>query len=350
MTPLPPGAPAFLPGFLPGLLAGARFTAKRLAGAVLVLLVLSFALYSLFYLLPGDPARLACGERCNPAQVTQVRERLGLDEPVYAQYLHFLQGVFVGRDYSAGTGVQHCAASCLGLSHQNDQPVSTLIVAGFPATLSLAVGAMTLCLLLGVGTGLLSALRRGGVTERVLTVLTLAGTGTPVFILGLLLLMAVCAYLQWLPFPSYVPLSQDPEQWAWNMLLPWLTLGLFESAKYARLTRSSTLEVLAEDHIRTFRAYGVGERAVVTRHALRGALPPVIALSALDLGTMLGGAMITESLFGLPGLGRLLIESVRSVDLPVVVGIVLVIGTAVVLANAVADVLYALADRRVLST
>lgn len=328
----------------------ARFLAKRLVGAALVLLVLSVVLYCLFYLLPGDPARLACGERCNTAQVAQVRERLGLDESVYAQYLHFLQGIFVGRDYSAGASMEHCAAPCLGFSHQNDQPVTTLIAEGFPATLSLALGAMTLCLLLGVGTGLLSALRRGGVTERALTVLTLIGSGTPVFILGVLLLMTVCAYLQWLPFPSYVPLSQDPEQWAWNMLLPWLTLGLFESAKYARLTRSATLEVLAEDHIRTFRAYGVSERAVVGRHALRGALPPVIALTAVDLGMLMGGAMITESLFGLPGLGKLLIESVREVDLPVVVGIVLVIGTAVVLANALADVLYALVDRRVLSS
>ncbi|GAA3045243.1 ABC transporter permease [Streptomyces roseofulvus] len=324
-----------------------RFVLRRLVGALVVLLVLSAALYALFYLLPGDPARLACGERCTPAQVDQVRERLGLDEPVYAQYLHFLQGVVVPRDYAAAGSPLPCAAPCLGLSYQNDQPVTALIAAGLPATASLALGAMVVWLLLGVGTGLVSALRRGGPAERVLTVLTLAGTGTPVFVLGLLLLMAVCAHLQWLPFPTYVPLTQDPEQWAWNMLLPWLTLGLFESAKYARLTRSSTLETLAEDHIRTFRAYGLGERAVVTRHALRGALPPVIALSALDLGSMMGGAMITESLFGLPGLGRLLIESVRSVDLPVVVGIVLVIGAAVVLANAVADVLYTLADRRV---
>lgn len=184
-------------------------------------------------------------------------------------------------------------------------------------------------------------------TERALTVLTLAGTGMPVFILGLLLLMLVCAYMRWLPFPSYVPLSQDPEQWAWNMLLPWLTLGFFESAKYARLTRSSTLETLAEDHIRMFRAYGVGERAVVTRHALRGAVPPVIALNANDLGSVVGGAVLTETLFGIPGIGKTLVDAVRLVDVPVVVGVVLVTGTAVVLANVVADLLYAAADRRV---
>ncbi|MEU6978528.1 MULTISPECIES: ABC transporter permease [unclassified Streptomyces] len=327
-----------------------RYLLKRLAGAALVLLVLSALVYGLFYLLPGDPARLACGERCNPQQIAQVREQLGLNDGILVQYLHFLQGVVTGRDYSTGTALTHCDAPCLGLSYQNDQQVTQLILERLPATASLALGAMVIWLVVGVGTGLLSALRRGGLTERTLTVLTLAGTGTPVFILGLLLLMVVCAYLQWLPFPTYVPLGEDPEQWAWNMLLPWLTLGFFESAKYARMTRSSTLETLAEDHIRTFRAYGVGERAVVTRHALRGAVPPVIALSALDLGTMFGGAVLTESLFGIPGLGKTLIDSVRHIDLPVVVGVVLLMGVAVVVANVVADLLYALADRRVVLT
>ncbi|MGW4856290.1 ABC transporter permease [Streptomyces sp. NPDC004288] len=327
-----------------------RFVLKRLAGAVLVLLALSVLVYALFYLAPGDPARLACGERCNPQQIAQVREQLGLNEGVFSQYLHFLQGVLAGRDYSTGTGVTHCDAPCLGLSYQNDQQVTRLVLERLPATASLALGAMVVWLVVGVGTGLLSALRRDGATERVLTVLTLAGTGTPVFILGLLLLMAVCAYLQWLPFPSYVPLGEDPEQWAWNMLLPWLTLGFFESAKYARLTRSSTLETLAEDHIRTFRAYGVGERAVVTRHALRGAVPPVIAVSAVDIGSMFGGAVLTESLFGIPGLGKTLLDGVRTIDLPVVVGVVLVMGAAVVLANVLADLLYAAADRRVVLT
>ncbi|CAM5385747.1 ABC transporter permease [Streptomyces tanashiensis] len=327
-----------------------RFVLKRLAGAVLVLLALSVLVYALFYLAPGDPARLACGERCNPQQIAQVREQLGLNDSAFVQYLHFLQGVFTGRDHSTGTSVTHCDAPCLGLSYQNDQQVTQLVLERLPATASLALGAMVIWLLVGVGTGLLSALRRGGVTERALTVLTLAGTGTPVFILGLLLLMAVCAYLQWLPFPSYVPLGEDPEQWAWNMLLPWLTLGFFESAKYARLTRSSTLETLAEDHIRTFRAYGVGERSVVARHALRGAVPPVIAVSAVDLGSMFGGAVLTESLFGIPGLGKTLLDGVRTIDLPVVVGVVMVMGTAVVLANVLADLLYAAADRRVVLT
>ncbi|GCD35046.1 ABC transporter permease [Streptomyces chrestomyceticus JCM 4735] len=326
------------------------YALRRLGGGLLVLFLLTVAVYALFYVAPGDPAKLACGPRCNPGQIQQVRERLELDAPVLTQYLHFLQGLVAGRDFSSGTGVLHCDAPCLGLSYQNGSPVTALLADRLPVTASLALGSMVLWLLLGVGTGLVSALRRGGTTERVLTGLTLAGTATPVFITGLLLLMVFCAYLQWLPFPSYVPLSEDPEQWAWNLLLPWTALALLESAKYARLTRSSTLETLAEDHIRTFRAYGVRERSVVTRHALRGALPPVIALTALDLGTMFGGAMLTEELFGLPGIGQLLVHSVRVVDLPVVVGVVLGTGAAVIVANVVADVLYALADRRVALT
>ncbi|MFH8786139.1 ABC transporter permease [Streptomyces roseoverticillatus] len=320
---------------------------RRAAGALAVLLVLSVVVYATFYIAPGDPARLACGPRCNPGQIAQVRAQLSLGDPVYLQYWHFLQGIVAGHDYSTGTALLHCDAPCFGLSYQNNQQVTDMLIERLPATASLAVGAMAVALLLGTGTGLLSALRRGGITERVLTWLTLAGTATPVFISGLGLLMLFCAYLAWLPFPTYVPLTGDPEQWAWNMLLPWAALGLLESAKYARLMRSSMLETLAEDHIRTFRAYGVAERKLVTRHALRGAVAPVIALSAADFGSMFGGAVLTEMMFGLPGIGALLVHATTTLDLPVVVAVVMVTGTAVVIANIVADVLYAAADRRV---
>ncbi|GAA0496431.1 ABC transporter permease [Streptomyces sp. NPDC046215] len=320
---------------------------RRALGALAVVLVLSIVVYATFYLAPGDPARLACGPRCNPEQLRQVREQLSLDDPVYLQYWHFLQGIVVGHDYSTGTGVLHCEAPCFGLSYQNDQQVTDLITQRLPATASLAAGAMAVWLLLGTGTGLLSTLRRGRATERVLTWLTLAGTATPVFISGLALLMLFCAYLEWLPFPTYVPLGDDPEQWAWNMLLPWFALGLLESAKYARLTRSSMLETLAEDHIRTFRAYGVSERRLVVRHALRGAVAPVVALTAADFGSIFGHAVLTEMMFGLPGIGQLLVNATRTIDLPVVVAVVMVTGITVVIANIVADVLYAVADRRV---
>ncbi|MFD4944789.1 ABC transporter permease [Streptomyces sp. NPDC058239] len=323
------------------------FLLRRLGGALFVLLALSIVVYAAFYVAPGNVAQIACGPRCSPAQVAQVSEQLHLGDPLYMQYAHFLQGLFVGRDYSTGTGVLHCQAPCLGLSYQSDQQVTELILAKLPATASLAVGAFVLWMLLGVGTGLLSVWRRGRPTERILTGITLAGMATPVFVIGLLLIIILVTALQILPFPDYVPLTENPEQWAWNLLLPWISLALVSAAPYARMTRASMLETLAEDHVRTFRAYGVSERALVGRHALRGALAPVIALGALDIGSMFGGAVLTESLFGIPGVGRELVDAVKHVDLPVVVGLVLVTGFFVVLANAVADILQAMADRRV---
>ncbi|MEV5205231.1 ABC transporter permease [Streptomyces sp. NPDC053720] len=323
------------------------FLLRRLGGALFVLLALSVVVYAAFYVAPGNVAQIACGPRCSPAQVAQVSEQLHLGDPLYMQYWHFLQGLFAGHDYSTGTGVLHCQAPCLGLSYQSDQQVTELILAKLPATASLAVGAFVLWMLLGVGTGLLSVWRRGRPTERVLTWITLAGMATPVFVIGLLLIIVLVTALQILPFPDYVPLTEDPEQWAWNLLLPWISLALVSAAPYARMTRASMMETLAEDHVRTFRAYGVSERALVGRHALRGALAPVIALGALDIGSMFGGAVLTESLFGIPGVGRELVDAVKHVDLPVVVGLVLVTGFFVVLANAVADILQAMADRRV---
>ncbi|MFJ9099945.1 ABC transporter permease [Streptomyces sp. NPDC102405] len=323
------------------------FALRRTVSAVLTLLALSVIIYVVFYATPGNVAQITCGPRCSPEQVHQVAQQLRLDDPLYLRYWHFLQGIVAGHDYSTGTSVEHCPAPCLGLSYQSDQQVTQIILNKLPVSMSLVVGAMVLWLLLGVGTGVLSAWRRGRFTERALTGLTLAGVATPVFVIGLVLMIVVCGQLELLPFPEYVALSDDPEQWMWGLLLPWVTLALAEAAYFARLTRASMLETLAEDHIRTFRAYGVGERSIVGRHALRGALAPIIALNANDFGSAVGGAVLVESLFGLPGIGQELVHAVSVVDLPVVVGMVLVIGFFVVLANAVADVLYAVADRRV---
>ncbi|MFI6250391.1 ABC transporter permease [Streptomyces sp. NPDC051016] len=328
----------------------AGFAVRRAVGALITLLAISVIVYVVFYVTPGNVAQITCGPRCSPEQVHQVTQQLRLDDPLYLRYWHFLVGIVAGQDYSTGTSVAHCPAPCLGLSYQSDQQVTQIILNKLPVSLSLVIGAMVLWLLLGVGTGVLSAWRRGRFTERALTGLTLAGISTPVFVIGLVLMIVVCGQLELLPFPEYVSFSDDPEQWAWNLLLPWLTLAIAEAAYFARLTRASMLETLAEDHIRTFRAYGVGERSIVGRHALRGALAPIIALNANDFGSAVGGAVLIETLFGLPGIGQELVHAVTVVDLPVVVGMVLVIGFFVVLANALADVLYAVADRRVVLT
>ena len=325
------------------------YLVRRLIGAIVVLLVLSAAVYLIFYALPGNPAQLVCGPKtCQADQLHRIETQMGLDQPIWLQYWHFLVGLFVGRDYAGGSQTIHCSAPCLGYSYQTGESVTGLLLDRLPVSASLVIGGFIIWVTVGVALGVLSALRRGRVVDKLTTALTLAGTSTPVFLVGLLLLIVFSVDLRWLPFPGYVPLTQNPLLWAQNLLLPWVALAIVSSAVYTRLTRTQMLETLSEDHIRTFRAYGLRERQVIARHALRGALTPLITIGTLDLATSLTGATLTESLFGLPGLGQLLVLSVRDIDLPVVVGVTLLAGTVIVVANTVADILYSVADRRVM--
>jgi peptide/nickel transport system permease protein len=326
----------------------AAYLIRRVLGALVVLLVLSAAVYVIFYALPGNPAQLVCGPKtCQADQLHRIETELGLDQPIYLQYWHFLVGIFAGRTFSGGPEAIHCAAPCLGYSYQTGEPVTSLLLDRLPVSASLVVGGFVIWVLVGVGLGVVSALRRGRALDRVVTTATLAGNSVPVFLVGLLLLIVFCVYLRWLPFPGYQPLTGNPALWAQNLVLPWVSLSVVSAAVYTRLTRTSMLETLAEDHIRTFRAYGLSESRVIRRHALRGALTPLITIGTIDLATSLTGATLTESLFGLPGLGQLLVTSVRNIDLPVVVGVTILAGAVIVVANMVADILYSVADRRV---
>ncbi|GAA2854640.1 ABC transporter permease [Actinoplanes cyaneus] len=320
---------------------------RRIVGGAIVLLVLSALIYTLFYLAPSDPAILACGKGCTPERLADVRAAMGLADPVWTQYWHFLQGIFTGRDYSLGPTVRHCPAPCLGYSFETSQPVTTLLMDRLPVSFSLAFGAEILSLLLGIGAGLLSGTRRFRWFDRLVNGLVLAGYATPVFLVGLLLLLLFCVHLQWLPFPQYVPFTTDPLLWAQNLLLPWIALAVIQTAAYARLTRAGLQESLAEDHIRTARAYGIPERRILWRKALRGALLPLVTLTAVDLAGIITSAVLTETMFGLPGVGQLLVGAVNQIDLPVVVGVTLLTGLIMVLANTAADLLYAAVDPRV---
>jgi peptide/nickel transport system permease protein len=320
---------------------------RRVAGAVLVLFGLAVIVYALFYLAPQDPAILTCGKGCTPERLAEVHAAMGLNDSVPVQFGHFLQGLVAGRDYPSGPQLRHCPAPCLGYSFETDQPVTALLADRLPVSASLAIGAEILSLIVGVGAGLLSGLRRFRVLDRLVNGLILAGYAVPVFLVGLLLLLVFCVYLKWLPFPSYVPLTSDPVAWARNLLLPWVALAVIQAAAYARLTRSGVQETLAEDYIRTARAYGIPERRIIWRRALRGAMVPLVTLSAIDLAAIMTSAVLTETMFGLPGVGQLLVGAVNQVDLPVVVGVTLLTGTLIVVANAVADLLYAAIDPRV---
>ncbi|HEV7963439.1 MAG TPA: ABC transporter permease [Actinoplanes sp.] len=320
---------------------------RRVAGAVLVLVGLAVIVYALFYLAPQDPAILTCGKGCTPERLADVRAAMGLDESVPAQFQHFLQGLVAGRDYPSGPQVRHCPAPCLGYSFETDQPVTALLADRLPVSASLALGAEILSLVVGVGAGLLSGLRRFRILDRLVNGLILAGYAVPVFLVGLLLLLVFCVYLRWLPFPSYVPLTTDPVAWARNLLLPWTALAVIQAAAYARLTRAGVQQTLAEDHVRTARAFGIPERRIIWRRALRGALVPLVTLTAIDLAAIMTSAVLTETMFGLPGVGQLLVGAVNQVDLPVVVGVTLLTGFLIVVANAVADLAYAAIDPRV---
>ncbi|MEZ0069676.1 peptide/nickel transport system permease protein [Streptacidiphilus sp. MAP12-20] len=324
-----------------------RFLLRRLAGAAAVLLVLAAVTYLLFYLLPGDPAVLACGKGCTAPQLDAVRHALGTDRSVPEQFWSFLSTLVLGHRFSTGPTTVWCSAPCLGYSYQSNEPVTQMLLDRLPVDVSLTLGAAALWLLLGIGAGLFSVLRPGTLRDRITNAVVLALGSTPVFVLALLLLMVACVWLKVLPFPSYVPLTEDPAQWAQNLLLPWLAIALVSAAGYTRLTRAGVLEALSLDHIRTLRAYGFPERRIVTRHAIRVALPTLATVAALDIGALLSGAVFTETMFGLPGLGKLAVEAAGTIDLPVVCGITLLAGALVVLANTAADLLHAALDPRV---
>ena len=314
-----------------------RFLFRRILFGVLVLWLISVAVFGLFFVAPHDPARTIAGRQATAQTVALVRHRLGLDQPVLAQYGHFLGRLLHGD---------------LGYSYYNSEPVRSLIFARLPVTLSLTVGGAVLWLILGVGIGVTAARRPRSVFDRGATVFVLGGLSMPTFLVGLLLLYVLffrlhLAGVDAFPGGGYVPFTQSPAQWAQHLVLPWLTLALVSAATYSRLTRGSLLGVLGEDYIRTARSKGLTERRVVYRHGLRSALTPVLTQLGIDVGALLGGAIVTENVFGLPGLGQMAVQSVTTQDLPVIVGIVLLAAFFVVAANIGVDLLYAVLDPRV---
>lgn len=314
-----------------------RFLARRLLLAVLVLWLISIAVFVLFFVAPHDPARLIAGRLATPQTVAAVRHRLGLDQPVLEQYGHFVGRLLHGD---------------LGYSYYSSEPVSKLLLSRLPVTASLAMGAAVIWLALGVGSGVLAARRPRSLVDRAATVFVLTGLSTPTFLVGILFLYVLffrlhLAGITVFPGGGYVPLTQSPLGWAQHLILPWLTLALVSAATYSRLTRASLLDVLGEDYITTARSKGLTERRVVYRHGLRSAVTPVVTQLGVDVGALLGGAVVTESIFGLPGLGQLAVQSVTTEDLPVIVGVVLVAAVFVVFANIIVDLLYAFLDPRV---
>ena len=323
------------------------FILRRLLATVLVMLALSLAVYLIFYAIPSDPARLGCGKPCTPDRLEQARHFMQLDQSILQQYLAFLRGIVAGRTFGEGTAAVQCQAPCFGYSFPLARPVTTLILDRLPITASIAIGAAVIWLVAGVSLGTSAALRRGKLFDKLAVGAALLGVSAPAFLVGLLAILVFGFWLNMVPVNGYVPLTESPVDWAWHLITPWLVLAALSSASYIRLTRSQMLEEMNLDHITTARAKGAGERRVVVVHGLRGVLVPIVTIFGLDLGQLLGGAIITEKVFSMQGLGELLINGVSQLDVAVVVGVTLFAAFLVILANLVVDVVHGVLDPRV---
>jgi peptide/nickel transport system permease protein len=328
---------------------------RRLIAAVGLVIVISIIVFAIFYLMPrlagASPETLAnryVGRTATGSTVEETAQRLGFYDPVPVQYWHWAKGVVVGTDVDLGSSVEHCPAPCLGYSFRNKDPVLPMIIERFPVTLSLAVGSSIIWLTFGLAVGVLSALRRGTFFDRAAMVVALAGVSMPIFWTGLMALSIFSYKLGWTPpGGSYTKLVDNPAQWAYSLLLPWTTLALLFSAQYARHTRAGMLETMGEDYIRTARAKGLRERKVVVKHGLRSALTPIVTIFGLDFGLLIGGAVLTETVFGLPGLGKMAIDATKNNDLPQVLAVVLITAVFVAVCNLIVDLLYGVLDPRV---
>jgi peptide/nickel transport system permease protein len=259
-----------------------------------------------------------------------------------------VKGLVAGTTYFTGTEDVSCPAPCLGYSFITQNPVLPDILDRLPVTISLALGAAILWLVGGVSAGVISALRRGSIIDRGVMAVALAGVSLPIFFTGLLSLSIFSYGLGWFPGGgTYVPFQVNPAEWAYHLILPWVTLAFLYAATYARLTRAGMLETMHEDYVRTARAKGLPERTVVRRHVMRATMTPIVTIFGLDLGLLLGGAILTESTFSLPGIGKYTVDAVQANDLPKVLGVTIVASIFIIMANLVVDIVYAVIDPRV---
>ena len=310
------------------------FLGNRLLQLIPTLFFVSVIIFSLQQLLPGDPATIMAGEERDPAVIEQIRRQYRLDQPIPVQYVYWVKGVLTGD---------------LGESMRIKKPVRELILQKLPVTLQLALMAIVISLLIGVSAGIVSAVKKGTVWDYAANVFALWGLSTPNFWLGIMLIFLFSVELGWLPASGYVPLTEDWRQSLASTVMPAFVLGNAIAAVLMRHTRGAMLQALGSDYVRTARAKGLFERAVVLKHAMRNALTPVITLGALELGTLLSGAVLTEQIFTIPGFGKLIVDAVFNRDYAVVQGVVLVTATTYIALNLLADIAYVLVNPRLRS-
>jgi peptide/nickel transport system permease protein len=312
------------------------FVVRRVLLGILVMWLVTVGTFVLFFVAPQDPARLLAGKNTTAAQIASINHRLGLDQPLIVQYWHYLDRLVHFN---------------LGTSYLTGASVNTILKQDLPPTLSVMAGGAVLWLIVGISVGILSATRARSVLDRVATTGVLIGITFPTFVVGLLLLLIVFKPLNQAGFhwinTGYEGPTQSIVGWLGHMILPWITIAAVSAATYTRLTRGALLETLGEDYVRTARAKGLTERRVLYRHAVRAALTPVVSQLGVDIGTLAGGAVVTEQVFSLGGIGQASVGAIFTGDAPVVLGIVLVAALFVVVANIVVDALYSVLDPRV---
>jgi len=326
-----------------------RFIGRRIFFAIVTILLVSAAVFAIFSFLPFDPAALTCGQRCTPQIIEGNRIKLGFDKPIYEQYWLFLSGIFAGRTYGSGSAAFSCPAPAFGYSFNENACVTDMIKESLPVTLNLAVGALVIWLVLGISLGVIAAKFKSRWPDTSSSVFVLLGTSLPTFVTGLALLIWVSIKWKIVPMSldGYVSVIDSPSRWFMYFILPWITLAIAYAALYTRFTRAAVLDTLGEDYIRTARAKGVKERTVLFKHTLRAVLAPIVTMAGLDFAGLVGGAIITETIFNLPGLARLTLRSVYEFDLPVVLATTILAAVVVIVMNLIVDMLYAVLDPRV---
>jgi peptide/nickel transport system permease protein len=316
-----------------------NYLARRILWAMVVMLAVTAITFAIFYLLPpGDPALRFVGKSPSPENIALVRHNLGLDNPWYVQYAKFVKSIVTGDKYGWPG---------LGYSYDSNVPIRDKIIEKGPRTLSLIIGAAIIWLTVGILIGVVSAIKRRSFADRFVMGFALFGISAPVFWLGLMALFIFWNKLSLTAGTGYTSLTDNPEQWASHLILPWTVLALLYAAIYARMVRGNLLDAMGEDYIRTARAKGLSERDVIFKHGLRASLAPIVTMFGLDIALLVGGAIITESVFNLDGLGFMAVDSVFRQDLPATLGVVLVATFAVVMMNLIVDIAYAFLDPRV---
>jgi peptide/nickel transport system permease protein len=309
-----------------------RFILRRSAQSAVVLLGVTLVVFLLLQLVPGDPVRIALGTRYDQDTYDALRERSGLNRPLPVQYLSYVGNALTGD---------------LGVSFRSGQPVTSIVVERMPATVSLAVAALLFALVVAFPLGVLSAVRSGSPLDHTARVFSQFGVSVPDFWMGILGIIVLSGTLGWLPPSGYTPFTEDPVDWARHIVLPAVTVGLVTAAILTRFIRSSVLEAMSEDYVRTAEGKGLSPRVVVVRHVLRNALIPVVTVAAVQLAGLLGGVIVIEVLFAWPGIGRLTYDAVQARDYPVLQGAVLLVAALFLLVNLLVDVLYAKLDPRI---